>query len=321
MDDSCPLCGRDDASVEIARTRPRKDEYIYVVSCSVCGSFSIPRPLARSIRIVQERGDANGREIPSWLCQPHLLSGHTREADRPDHNPLPITEENGPAIIAVAPKDVSDRIDRLLLNFSKRSEYPGDEVTVRTDLDYPLGYCSGQHEFEFYLQALKRADLAKPTRMKHYQVTTRGWMRVSQMERTGALSKQAFVAMSFADDLKPAYDEGIEPAIDEAGFDPLHIGRLHHVDPIDARILKEIKRSRFMVADVTGQNQGVYFEAGYGLANGLTVIWTCREDDFENAHFDTEHFNHIIWSSENELRDKLLDRIAAVVGEGQRPMS
>lgn len=46
---------------------------------------------------------------------------------------------------------------------------------------------------------------------------------------------------------------------------------------------------------------------------GKTVIWTCKDDDFKDIHFDTRQFSHIKWSTENELYQKLLNRIKATI--------
>ena len=63
---------------------------------------------------------------------------------------------------------------------------------------------------------------------------------------------------------------------------------------------------------------GVYFEAGFAMGLGIPVIWLCRKDDLENAHFDTRQYNHIPWESAEDLRSQLRDRIIATVGEGRR---
>ena len=36
----------------------------------------------------------------------------------------------------------------------------------------------------------------------------------------------------------------------------------------------------------------------------------------EKLHFDTAHYNHIVWTTPEELREKLKTRILAVIGEG-----
>jgi hypothetical protein len=51
-----------------------------------------------------------------------------------------------------------------------------------------------------------------------------------------------------------------------------------------------------------------------GLA--LPVIWTCRKDDMPNIHFDTRQYNCIDWETPDELANRLLKRIEAVIGRG-----
>ena len=80
--------------------------------------------------------------------------------------------------------------------------------------------------------------------------------------------------------------------------------------------MTEIKNSRFVVADATDQRPGVYFEAGYAMGLGLPVLWSVREDDLQNVHFDTRQYNHIVWETPEDLRDQLAKRIAAVLGDG-----
>lgn len=41
----------------------------------------------------------------------------------------------------------------------------------------------------------------------------------------------------------------------------------------------------------------------------------------KDLHFDTEHYNHIVWTDEDELREKLKNRILAVIGEGPEAQS
>ncbi len=80
--------------------------------------------------------------------------------------------------------------------------------------------------------------------------------------------------------------------------------------------MTEIRRSRFIVADYTEQRGGVYFEAGFALGLGLTVIPTVRADDVSKLHFDIKHLNTLVWESPQELSRALQRRIRAVIGAG-----
>ena len=126
--------------------------------------------------------------------------------------------------------------------------------------------------------------------------------------------------MWFHDSTDNAFAQGIEPAIAEAGYQPLRIDQKEHVNRIDDEIVAEIRRSRFVVADFThgkdGARGGVYHEAGFAHGLNLPVIFTCKKDPEITLHFDTDHYNHIFRTTTAELREKLKNRILAVIGEG-----
>ena len=48
-----------------------------------------------------------------------------------------------------------------------------------------------------------------------------------------------------------AYQNGIQPAIEDAGYEAVRIDRKDHNNKIDDEIIAEIRRSRFLVADFT----------------------------------------------------------------------
>jgi nucleoside 2-deoxyribosyltransferase len=77
--------------------------------------------------------------------------------------------------------------------------------------------------------------------------------------------------------------------------------------------MAEIRNSQFIVADFTGQRAGVYYEAGFAMGLGRPVIWCCRKDDVDKLHFDTNHKNHIVWESAEELKQKLYTRIRGTI--------
>ena len=48
------------------------------------------------------------------------------------------------------------------------------------------------------------------------------------------------------------------------------------------------------------------------------MIYMCHEDFMDSLHFDTSHINHIVWQNPTDLREKLKNRILAVIGPRQR---
>jgi len=41
------------------------------------------------------------------------------------------------------------------------------------------------------------------------------------------------------------------------------------------------------------------------------VIYTCKKEDFDNSHFDTNHYPHIVYENLEELKEKLKFKISA----------
>lgn len=119
--------------------------------------------------------------------------------------------------------------------------------------------------------------------------------------------------MSFDGALDEAYLIGMKPAIEVDCRLKCVCLRDGAPKPtgITDRILSEIRLAQFVVADFTGQNQGVYFEAGYAKGLGREIIWTCRADEIGKLHFDTKHLGHVLWKTPEDLRERLADSIRA----------
>ena len=151
-----------------------------------------------------------------------------------------------------------------------------------------------------------------------YQVHPRGHIAADELTRRPARSDKGFVAMSFQKDLMLAYDDGFQVGIVKAGYNPVRVDRVEHVNRIDDEIIAQIKTACFVVADFTGHRAGVYFEAGFAIGLDLPVIWTCRKDDMQNLHFDIRQYNTIDWETPENLALRLQHRIEATVGKGPK---
>ncbi len=122
--------------------------------------------------------------------------------------------------------------------------------------------------------------------------------------------------MAFAPEYDAAWKSIIEPGIIAAGYGPFRVDKKEHAEKVDDLIMAEIRRSKFLVADFSGQRGGVYFEAGFAHGLGRPVIWMCREEEKDKLHFDTRQYNHILYSDPTDAQKRLRDRIVAILGEG-----
>jgi hypothetical protein len=147
-------------------------------------------------------------------------------------------------------------------------------------------------------------------------LTVEGLLAAEELGANGSSSPQGFVAMWFDDSMSDAWLSGFEPGIRAAGYRPRRIDTKEYIGGVSDEIMAEVRRSRFVVADYTGQRNGVYFEAGFAAGLGLTIIPTCRKNEIEKLHFDIKHLNTLDWNTPAELSDKLSKRIRAVIGDG-----
>jgi hypothetical protein len=90
-------------------------------------------------------------------------------------------------------------------------------------------------------------------------LTASGWDRLSPSDPGGVLGT-VFVAMAFEPDMDAAFDAAIQPAVNDCALTVTHVGRVHHNDLINDVILSGIRAAQVVVADVTHQRNGVYFE-------------------------------------------------------------
>lgn len=296
----CPIC-----KIEEIKEKPTGIQDL-IIECPICGDYLITHEAQY--------------EIDSVLTErKHLLSGVIREynLDNPGST-FNITPDNMEQLVkSVPPSQVSEKIDRLLLNFEKMCLHVGDKLVINIEKDYPLAYSENSIEFDFYIKYLMDTGLIEHMDMIGgiRRITIDGWKRIQDIKKPSSLSDKAFVAMNFDNDLKYIYDEGIEPAITKLGYkQPFRVDLKEYTGKIDDKILADIKESRFVVADFTGQKHGVYFEAGYALGLNIPVIWTCKSDETKELHFDTRQYNHIAWKDTADLHKRLFDRIRHLIG-------
>lgn len=136
-------------------------------------------------------------------------------------------------------------------------------------------------------------------------LTFSGWERCEALLRGAHSGRFAFMALKFDDaELNQLVDSCFRPSVDETGFELRLLNDREHqrAGLIDDRLRIELKGARFLLVDLTHQNNGAYWEAGYGEGLGKPVIYTCKRTVFDDrrkqgggTHFDTNHHLHILW--------------------------
>lgn len=302
----CPICKLKDQ--RLINTSDAGERRTY--GCARCGNFTI----TRTAETMAERKEI-GHQLSSWIRDHYERKQDLAEINS---NTLKTLESDLPKYTPAEKQLI------LLRNIERKSEYPGFSVELHRNHDYPLAWASCPDEFLHYILSLIERKLLRTSHGSKInlgewtldvELTSDGWNYLEEKAKQSTTSTQAFIAMSFSEEIRSVWENAIRPAVVKAGYKPYRVDSEPHIDRIDAKIMSEIKNSRFVVADVTGQKHGVYFEAGYALGLNLPVIWACNKEDINNVHFDTRQYNHILWSTEQELEEQLYYVIDALIGK------
>ncbi len=167
------------------------------------------------------------------------------------------------------------------------------------------------------LQALTRVEIPNPRGVgvlvgHAYGLTLDGWERY-EAERHGRVAgRYGFIAMKFGDAVLDGLVEvTVKPAVRSGiGYDLVDLRDVSRAGVIDNILREQIRDAAFVLVDLTHDNSGAYWEAGYAEGLGKPVVYLCERAKFDKAktHFDTNHCTTILWSTDkpDALRAELI---------------
>ncbi|MGJ0534438.1 MAG: hypothetical protein ACR65W_14475 [Methylocystis sp.] len=168
-------------------------------------------------------------------------------------------------------------------------------------------------DLEWVLASLVNQDLLQDrgSSLQSFRgnLTALGWERFEELQRAHVSSNYAFFARQFKNaDLDKVYESCLRPAVQQTGFDLRTVPQ--RAGPIDAIIEDDIRRCKFLIADLSDDNAGAYWEAGFAEGLGKPVIYLCRktvDGKEKKTHFDTDHRHTVRWdlSSLDETAQQL----------------
>ena len=120
-----------------------------------------------------------------------------------------------------------------------------------------------------------------------------------------------FVLMPFVNDLEDTYVYGIRGAAEKLGLKCSRADEIEHNHEIIKEVVDNIKRARFVVAEVTNRNANVFYELGWAHALERDPILIARQG--VELPFDVAHVNTIFYRNINDLETKLTTRLRAML--------
>ena len=293
---------------------PSPSELVVLDSPRAGGKYGIS---ARAVDALRKEDDRLKARLTSMLVDQRALGNECPEVIE-----LMVSEAK-----RAKNKNVQQRADRLLQYIDGETSNLGDVFSFSNQAmicgAIAWSESTSSNEVLFLMDHLSergRIRSQEVGKARQWTLSVGGYEHLSELHQKRTDSTDAFVAMWFDKSMDAVWNQGIKAGIQDAGYRPVRIDGTEHNDKIDDRIISQIQRSRFIVADFTqgasGARGGVYYEAGFARGLNLPVIFTCRKDLIDAVHFDTRQFNHITWESTDELRTRLADRISATIGDG-----
>lgn len=327
---SCPVCGA------AAPYHVNHDRILTFYYCPVCGKYQVGA-------YWKERGHFNMNHLAAFLAhnafdaEDDLENRYYTTASKEicdelqkegRGHPVHIDSDN---VEAWYPRSFTEKIDRILLYIFNHAPHLGQTVCFSAEQLYSFLFIdryelsSGrpvlrsdddlQQEGDFMLSCLAEQGYIQNhmglqcDNEPDITLMPSAYARIDEIQRNTANGKNVLVAMSFKDTER--LREAIRKGIHSAGYIAVFIDEVQHNDFITPELLKHIRDSKFIVVDLTHQNNGAYFEEGYAMGLGKPVIQLCKRG--VKLHFDIAQKNTIMWATEDDIPELLRRRIAATI--------
>lgn len=230
------------------------------------------------------------------------------------------------------PRSFSEKIDKILLKINDCIGFIGGTAELsmieliscffvdqfkQKQQNIKLNDTELHEQVSYYLEYFIENDLIKLSEPPspgfepyHIRLTSKGYQRIDKLQKHTGSGRNVLVAMKFGEDTMPLR-EAIKKGIRDAGYTPILIDEVEHNELITPELLSTIRNSRFVVVDLTHQNNGAYFEEGYAMGLGKPVIQMCQKNT--QLHFDIAQKNTIMWDSVEDIPLRLMNRIKATI--------
>jgi len=322
----CPFCR---SSVE-REPCPSDSVWCYIKhECPYCGVFFL---WSGDLNNGNTPPQTDTARIAALLCERHLqglpipILQFRNETYPPLAGPISLPVKN---LLAKWPNTPPERLERAFCNLVR---YGGvNRVGEQIELEYnaipsAMLFASSPDEARYYLSAFcdfgwmatDRTNLGKWSGC----VTPAGWGKFDELTRTQAnIWNPVFVAMWFGGDKTEnrnkqteLFEKVILATCKKLNWLADRVDSQEHNDSIIDRIIAMIRTAPFMIADLSDENKGAYYEAGFARGLGIDVIYLVKEGS--TPHFDVSGVNHVRWRDDSELAGKLENRMLGTMGRG-----
>lgn len=301
MSSNCPVCNKH--CLVIPGSQKTK------VNCHKCGTYLITKEALSEVELLTCQDIAN---------IPPLLSHNIRKRIAYYHDNTIITAEWVQDVVRsqILPNP-PEQADLFILWLGQQLEAQSDKTNVVIK-DFEsvasiIGAFDGNSVQQLLLVHMVKMGWVSAQIANFVILTFEGWRRYQELLKGHTDSRYAFMAMPFGfSRLNEYFEKFYIPAVASTGFKLERVDSNPGAGSITNRMLVEIRRSKFLLCELTHNNNGAYWEAGYAEGLGKPVIYLCEKDpDTHKLHFDIRNNLTVFWT-EDSLPEAMEDLKAAI---------
>jgi len=295
----CAVCLSKDGFSCLVGPDGNKDASRY--ECEVCGNFTASRnveiewlaaglhrisPVQRAALSHRLRSMNNSGKTPGMLLTNSLEEFLYSKPELPTPGQQAM---NAVRFIGDKVRESGEALETLPPSFHATIGSPGRAFSIRL-----------LHELKHQgkISAWEIPDVNAPANLQEITLTLDGW-DIYEAERHGSFSgTYGFIALKFGDAiLDPLVHDHIKPALSDIGFPAVDLRDVSRAGVIDNLLRVQIRDAAFLIVDLTHENAGAYWEAGYAEGLGKPVLYICERTKFDErkTHFDTNHCTTVLW--------------------------
>jgi len=316
---SCYICDKreyDKYSTFISEHQSQKE----TCKCRWCGDYTITEDVKEFLS-----------DLPPKERKKYKIQFYIREQnDKFSINPVELTVENVKNILSLPDKTIKKQFNLLLLNIFEKYPFINPYILNGQELEH-LRVKSHVKEYHTLSKLFEKAYNEKflnqegrfestfipktitIARVKDF--TFKGLEYVELLKEKNTNSKKVFLAYKFEDNIRDFFNELSDDIRSKLEYEPIVVNQstTSHDEKIGDKIIGELKSCRFLIADLSYHSNNVYYEIGYAMGMGIPAILTCKKEFMDNLAFDISQYPVFEWSNENELKEKVIDRIKAIL--------
>ena len=308
----CRICGETQNVAKAGWQNGFGDFY----NCPKCGKYIVETFAEKEFESKKTRSAAYYylRNIYLRRDKPFMITNQTGETS--DYHM--ITSED---LMKYYPSNINERLDMILENLYEVNDKFASYIALEANyiLNSALFFLESEdktsiEDVENTIKMLNNLQLLKSHEkvVTEFMIDIKGWERLEKNNVQKKKTKKVFVAMAFSPDMSDVR-EMIKEVISDLGYVPTLVDEKEHNNQIVPEILYEIRQADFVIADISKNRGGVYYEAGYALGIGKEVILTYNENAEEGVHFDVSQKSQVRYNNLEELKNRLRKRIIATI--------